>query len=79
MTRNDAIRAFISYTRIDFGGFGDYWSMQAEWAAYVDSLERDGEITERQAFVWDNPTTPKGFRRWHLRHFGCYPETVGNN
>jgi hypothetical protein len=42
----------------------DYWSMQQDWTAFVDSLERDGEVDYEEARWWDNPCTPKTFDEW---------------
>ena len=44
--------------------WGDYWSMQQDWTAYVDSLTRDGEVDYEESRWWDNPCTPETFREW---------------
>ena len=44
--------------------WGDYWEMQQDWTAYVDSLERDGEVDYEEAKNWDNPCTPQTFKEW---------------
>lgn len=44
--------------------WGDYWSMQADWMAFVDYLERDGEVDYEEARWWDNPCTPETFNEW---------------
>lgn len=30
-------------------------AVRQEWCVYVDSLCRGGEITSKQAAIWDNP------------------------
>lgn len=65
MNKTTAIKDFISSSN----GWGDYWSMQADWTCYIDCLCRDGVITQRQADTWGNPTTPERFNSWNKRHF----------
>ena len=48
--------------------WNDYWSMQADWTAFVDSLEKDGEVDYEEACGWDNPCTPETFDEWIGRH-----------
>ena len=42
----------------------DYWSMQADWTAFVDSLVKDGEVDSEESWGWDNPCTPETFDEW---------------
>lgn len=44
--------------------WGDYYEMQVDWTAFVDSLERDGLVDYEEARWWDNPCTPKEFNEW---------------
>ncbi len=34
---------------------GDTIAKREEWNNYVDALQKDGRITQRQADTWDNP------------------------
>lgn len=33
----------------------DYWTAQEAWAAYVDELCKNGEITQKQYDTWETP------------------------
>lgn len=33
----------------------DYWTAQETWAAYIDSLCKSGEITQKQYDTWATP------------------------
>lgn len=33
----------------------DYWTAQEAWAAYVDGLCKDGQITQKQYDTWETP------------------------
>lgn len=33
----------------------DYWTVQEMWSAYVDSLCKDGQITQKQYDTWITP------------------------
>jgi len=44
--------------------WGDYWSMQSDWMAYIDSLEKDGLVDYEESKNWDNPCTPETFKEW---------------
>lgn len=33
----------------------DYWTAQLMWSDYVDSLRKDGQITDRQFNNWTTP------------------------
>ena len=50
--------------------YGDYWSMQLDWSCFVDYLQRDGQITERQRQNWGNPCTPETFKRFNRKWYG---------
>lgn len=67
MTKKQAIDSFLENKP-----FGDYWEMQLAWACYIDGLNRDGEITDRQRNTWDNPCTPKTFKRFNRKFKGGY-------
>lgn len=69
MTQRDAVKMFVSSAPSN--GWGDYWSMQLDWSAFVDGLCRDGEITQRQFDNWGNPCSPETFGRWQRRMFGA--------
>ncbi len=60
MSYQDALVGFTSMGK----PWGDYWEMQQDWAAYVDSLERDGDVDYEEAKNWDNPCTPQTFKEW---------------
>ena len=60
MSYQDALVGFTSMGK----PWGDYWEMQQDWTAYVDSLERDGEVDYEEAKNWDNPCTPQTFKDW---------------
>ena len=36
-------------------GVKDIPARRFEWSCFVDSLQKDGQITENQAHNWDNP------------------------
>ena len=60
MSYEQALAGFTSMGK----PWGDYWSMQEDWAFYVDSLTRDGEVDYEEARWWDNPCTPETFKEW---------------
>lgn len=33
----------------------DYCKVQLEWSGFVDNLNRDGEITDKQRQTWETP------------------------
>lgn len=68
MTKEEALKQFILMR--EGRPWGDYWSMQEMWSYYVDSLNKDGIITDRQAMSWNNPTTPEKFDKWTRKYFG---------
>lgn len=65
-TFKQAVDSFIECA--PSGGWGDYWEMQQDWAAYIDGLCRDGSITQRQYDNFSNPCTPETFDRWQKRN-----------
>lgn len=38
----------------------DYCKVQLEWSGFVDNLNRDGEITDKQRQTWGTPFSKKG-------------------
>lgn len=38
----------------------DYCKVQLEWSGFVDNLNRDGEITDKQRQIWGTPFSRKG-------------------
>ena len=64
------VKSGMSYEQVlrDFTSegkpWGDYWSMQQDWAAYVDGLEKDGLVDYEESKNWDNPCTPETFKEW---------------
>lgn len=65
-----SIKSGMSYQQVldEFTAGGkpwdDYWSMQYDWTAFVDGLERDDLVDYNEARWWDNPCTPETFREW---------------
>ena len=63
-----SIKSGMSYQQVldEFTAGGkpwdDYWSMQYDWTAFVDGLERDDLVDYNEARWWDNPCTPETFR-----------------
>lgn len=33
----------------------DYWTAQLAWAEFIDGLNKEGKITDRQASIWTTP------------------------
>lgn len=64
------IKSGMSYEQVlrDFTSegkpWGDYWSMQQDWTAYVDGLEKDGLVDYEESKNWDSPCTPETFKEW---------------
>lgn len=55
MTYDQAVKHF-KMTHINlFLNEVDYWTGQEAWAAYVDGLCKDGEITQKQYDTWATP------------------------
>lgn len=48
----DAVRNFKRELKV---GAYDYWTVWERWSAYVDYLNKDGQITDKQAFNWATP------------------------
>ena len=53
MRYENAVRDFKKYY-LEPGEY-DYWRVQLMWSDYVDYLNRDGQITDKQAFNWATP------------------------
>lgn len=60
MTFEQAVNEFTA----DGKPWGDYWSMQQDWMAFVDGLERDGYVDYEESKEWVNPCTPETFKKW---------------
>ena len=54
MTKQQAIRDFREHI-LPALDQTDRPMVRTAWNDYVDSLERNGEITKRQAATWDQP------------------------
>ena len=67
MTFKDAVKKFMNKSY----PFHDYWEMQLSWSGYVDSLNRDGQITDKQYFIWGNPCTPETFNKFNQKLWNC--------
>ncbi|MBO7731886.1 MAG: hypothetical protein J6S67_05020 [Methanobrevibacter sp.] len=61
MTFKQAKRDFINVS----DSFNDYWEMQFAWSCYIDGLNRDGQITDKQLNNWGNPCTVRSFKRFN--------------
>lgn len=61
MTKAEAVEMFkqdvMPYVRQQYesDGIPDYPARSEAWSNFVDMLQRDGEITMRQAETWDQP------------------------
>lgn len=58
MTRNDAVREFTEAILPDVlkrYGPHDKTAIRTAWNEFVDGLQKDGRITERQASTWLGP------------------------
>ena len=53
MRYENAVKDFKEYY-LQTGEY-DYWTAQLMWADYVDSLCKDGQITQRQFDNWSTP------------------------
>lgn len=67
ITKRQAIQMFVEAKDTPWG---DYWEMQLSWAAFKDSLHRDGQISDAQCGNWLNPCTPETFKKWSRKIFG---------
>lgn len=52
MKKVEALRLFKS--TLPVGQWFDYWTLQQMWSEFVDSLHRDGRITDYQYNNWGN-------------------------
>ena len=55
MTYREAVKQFKREYRYLYINKVDYWQAQQEWTFFVDSLNRNGEITDKQASTWSTP------------------------
>lgn len=55
MTYREAVKNFKRDYRRLYIEKSDYWVAQLAWADYVDGLNREGEVTDKQASTWSTP------------------------
>ena len=55
MTYREAVKNFQRDYRKIYIDKVDYWMAHEVWAEYVDGLNRDRQITDRQASTWSTP------------------------
>lgn len=55
MTYREAVKDFQRYYRDLYIKKVDYWTAQLAWAGYVDNLNADGQITDKQVSTWSTP------------------------
>lgn len=55
MSYKDAVREFRSQFITLWLNEVDYWRAQETWAAWIDGLCKNGEITEKQYNTWKTP------------------------
>ena len=55
MTYREAVKNFKRDYRKLYIKRSDYWTAQLAWADYVDGLNREGEVTDKQASAWSTP------------------------
>lgn len=55
MTYKEAVRQFREINHALYEQEVDYWTAQEAWAVFIDSLFKDGEITQRQWITWQTP------------------------
>ena len=55
MTYREAVKNFKRYYRKLYIERSDYWAAHLAWADYVDGLNREGEVTDKQASTWLTP------------------------
>jgi len=61
MTKEQALNIFkqeilpMIKEKEEQNGVKDIPARRYEWSTFVDSLQKDGQITENQAHNWDNP------------------------
>lgn len=55
MTKAEAVREFKRNYRKLYIDRVDYWTAHLAWSEYVDSLNKDKQITDKQASNWSTP------------------------
>lgn len=55
MTKAEAVREFKRNYRKLYIDRVDYWTAHLAWSEYVDSLNKDKQITDKQASTWSTP------------------------
>lgn len=56
MTKQEVIKQFaLFYPNYKQEAKKDYCKMQFAWACYVDSLNKDGQLTDKQVSNWLTP------------------------
>lgn len=54
MTKREALSSFLEWWATT-GIRNDPTAKRTAWNDFVDSLHKDRDITDRQAFTWSNP------------------------
>lgn len=64
MTKNDAYRAWKEHMKELYpkGTVIDYCTAQYNWSCFVDSLLKNGQITDKQFNNWGNPFPVKPYK-----------------
>jgi len=55
MNKTEAVRRFKEEHRGLYIDKVDYWTAHLAWASFIDALNKEGEITDRQASSWSTP------------------------
>jgi len=58
MTKKQALIEFKDmglHLTNQINGYPDIPARREDWNNFVDMLEKDGRITDYQAFIWNNP------------------------
>lgn len=55
MTKAEAVKEFKNICDDLYIKRVDYWTAQLAWSNYVDCLNRNGDITDRQRNTWSTP------------------------
>lgn len=55
MTKKDAIKQFEEMYIDLYINEVDYWAAQRVWSDFIDNLNRNGEITDKQRDTWETP------------------------
>lgn len=55
MTYKQAVKQFREEYHYLYETQVDYWTGQQAWAGFVDYLNKDGQITDKQVFSWPTP------------------------